>query len=185
MRWSEIFVKPLRSWLLFFHRPPFPGRSKRVKIKDNRMLPEISVRTAAMADLDAILAIERASFGRYAYDRNLFADFTHTCGDLFLVAEAGHAIRGYSVTRICDSARAELVSIAVDPEHQRQGIAGALVSRTLRRLRRLGLRRITLTVKISNQGARSFYEKLGFRKLRRAPRYYEDGSDGLCFVKLL
>ena len=149
------------------------------------MSPRISVRPVQIADLDRVLAIERACFGKYAYDRKLFAEYTRTCGDLFLVAEEGVKVIGYGITRIWDSARAELVSIAVDPAAQRHGAAAALMARTLRRLRRLGLERLTLTVKVSNLPARAFYEKLGFRKVRRAPRYYEDGSDGLRFVKLL
>ena len=50
---------------------------------------------------------------------------------------------------------------------------------TLRRLRLRRVARLTLTVKITNLRARHFYEKYGFRKLRRAPAYYEDGADGI------
>ena len=147
------------------------------------MPSKYSVRLVEMADLDHILAIERSCFGRYAYDRKLFAEYTHTCGGLFTVAEEGGKVIGYSITRIWDSSRAELVSIAVDPAAQRHGAAAALMVHTLRRLRRLGLKRFTLTVKVSNLPARSFYETFGFRKVRRAPGYYEDGSDGLRLAK--
>ena len=147
------------------------------------MATQISVRPVQMADLDRILEIERACFGRYAYDRKLFAEYTRACGDLFLVAEEGGRVNGYAITRIWGSTRAELVSIAVDPAARRHGAAAALMLKTLRRLRRLGLERLTLTVKVSNFPARAFYDKFGFRKVRRAPRYYEDGSDGLRFVK--
>jgi ribosomal protein S18 acetylase RimI-like enzyme len=44
------------------------------------------VRRARWRDLERILEIEKASFGRQAYDRKLFADYWRKCGELFLVA---------------------------------------------------------------------------------------------------
>jgi ribosomal protein S18 acetylase RimI-like enzyme len=38
-------------------------------------------------------------------------------------------------------------------------------------------------VKVTNQRARDFYAKYGFRKLRRVAGYYEDGADGLSLAK--
>jgi ribosomal-protein-alanine N-acetyltransferase len=56
---------------------------------------------------------------------------------------------------------------------------------TLRRLRRRGVARVVLMVKITNQPARRFYEKYGFRKVRLVRRYYEDSSDGVLMARLL
>ena len=54
---------------------------------------------------------------------------------------------------------------------------------TLRRLRRRGVTRLRLMVKVTNRRALAFYEKYGFRKIRRVARYYEDGADGLSLSK--
>jgi ribosomal protein S18 acetylase RimI-like enzyme len=54
---------------------------------------------------------------------------------------------------------------------------------SLRRLRRRGVARLALMVKVANQRARDFYAKYGFRRLRRAAGYYEDGADGLSLAK--
>lgn len=148
------------------------------------MLRRFSVRPVRTADLDAILAIERASFGRDAYDRNLFAEFARNCGGTFLVAIKGSRVAGYSITGIRLN-RAELVSIAVHPKERNRGVASALVDSSLRRLRRRRVTRFTLMVKVTNRPAMAFYEKYGFRKSRRVHRYYEDGSDGFRYVKLL
>jgi ribosomal protein S18 acetylase RimI-like enzyme len=53
------------------------------------MTKHFTVRLLRLADLDRILEIEHASFGKDAYDRNLFAHFFDNCGDLFLVATRG------------------------------------------------------------------------------------------------
>jgi ribosomal-protein-alanine acetyltransferase len=137
-----------------------------------------------MADMEGILAVERASFGKDAYDRNLFAELARKCGGLFLVANKGSKVLGYSTTCI-RGPRAELVSIAVHPRHRGRGAASALMDSTLRRLRRRQIERFVLMVKVSNLQALAFYEKYGFRRYRRAPSYYEDGADGLLCVKVL
>ena len=53
------------------------------------MSTPLTIRLFRLSDLDRILDIEQASFGEDAYDRNLFANFYHKCGDLFLVAARG------------------------------------------------------------------------------------------------
>ena len=141
-----------------------------------------SIRLLRLSDLDRILEIERASFGKDAYDRNLFAGFYHKCGDLFLLAERRSKVLGYIVTCISGD-RAELVSIAVDPAERGKGAGAALLESTLRRLRRRSVGRFGLMVRVTNVPARAFYEKYGFRKLRTVRSYYEDGEDGLLMTK--
>jgi ribosomal-protein-alanine N-acetyltransferase len=128
--------------------------------------------------MDRLEEIEKASFGRDAYDRNLLADFFHKCGDLFLAAVWRNVVRGYVVTCVRGD-RAEVVSLAVDPPARGRGVASALLESTLRRLRRRGVERIVLMVRVANAPARTLYEKHGFHKVRLVRGYYEDGSDGV------
>lgn len=144
------------------------------------MIQPYSVRRARTADLPAILAIERASFGKWAWDRKLFAEYTHTCGDLFLVSLEGSKVVGYEIARLARGA-ASLESIAVAPAARGKGAADALLRSLLRRLRRRQVPRLALMVKINNRRAIAFYERYGFRRIRRVPHYYEDGRDGLLF----
>jgi len=152
------------------------------------MTRAFSIRLLRLSDLDGILQIEHASFKKDAYDRNLFAEFHHKCGELFLVAVAGQNICGYSIACIggrTASSRAELVSIAVDPKLRGKGIASALMDSTLRRLRRRGVVRLLLMVKVTNKTAIRFYEGYGFHKGRIVRGYYEDGADGWRMAKSL
>ena len=150
------------------------------------MTTPFSIRLLRLSDLDCILAIESASFGADAYDRNLFADFYHKCGELFLVAVRGRNVCGYMLTCTggrSPTGRAELVSVAVDPRRRGKGIASALMDSTLRRLRRRGVVRLRLTVKVTNEAAIRLYEGYGFQKSRIVRGYYEDGADGWRMVK--
>jgi ribosomal-protein-alanine N-acetyltransferase len=141
-----------------------------------------SVRRLRPADLDRIMEIECASFGADAYDRNLFAQFLDTCGDLFLAVERSGEVRGYLIA--CRRGRrAEVASVAVDPACRGQGAASALMESALRRLRLRRVARLVLMVKVTNHRARAFYEKYAFQKVRRVRRYYEDGSDGWLMAR--
>ena len=150
------------------------------------MTKRYSVRKLRPSDMDRILEIEHASFGKDAYDRNLFAEFFHNCGDLFLVSETARGVCGYMLTctrgRESDT-RAELVSVAVDPAHRGRGAATALMDSTLRRLRLRGVARLSLMVRVTNRQALAFYEKYGFHKVRIVRGYYEDKADGFLMAK--
>lgn len=146
------------------------------------MSTRFTVRLFRPTDMDRLLQIERASFGAEAYDRKLFAEFHHICGELFLVVVSRRRVCGYIITAVRGRMapdRAEIVSVAVEPQFRGQGAASSLMRSTLRRLRLRGVTGLSLMVRESNQTARRFYERYGFRKLRRVRGYYQDGEDGI------
>ena len=156
------------------------------------MLKRYAIRRAKSADIDRILEIELASFGREAYDRKLFAEYHRKCGELFLLAQGartadgGRIIDGYSIACMCErrgNRVASLESIAVAPNARGKGAASSLLKSTIRRLKLRGVGRLTLMVRSSNGDAMRLYERCGFAAVRRAPGYYEDGEDGLLMRK--
>ncbi len=147
------------------------------------MSSEFTIRRFRLSDMDRILEIEQAIFPRDAYDRNLFAEYFHTCGELFLVLLRRGDICGYMLT--CIRPRPEIVSIAVQPAERRKGAAFLLLKSTIRRLRRRQVDRLNLMVRVRNHAARKFYVKYGFVKVRVVRQYYEDGTDGFLMSKNL
>ena len=160
------------------------------------MRAQYKIRRALPRDLEKILEIECASFGREAYDRKLFAYYLDRCEGLFLVARrpsprGGKAkprgkLCGYLIACLRGNrigASAELVSIAVEPEARGRGAASALLESALRRLARRGAGRLNLVVRATNDPARAFYEKYGFRRVRMVAGYYEDGGDGIAMAR--
>jgi ribosomal-protein-alanine N-acetyltransferase len=141
-------------------------------------MPSLRVRRFRLADLDRLMEIERASFPKVAYPRDLFLELYEDCGSLFFVALLGGTITGYSVT--CTRLpRAELVSIAVDPLHRRMGVARKLLAHTLARLRSAGAATFSLMVRARNRKAIALYRGLGFRRTARVAGYYENREDGV------
>jgi ribosomal-protein-alanine N-acetyltransferase len=142
------------------------------------MATQYTIRRFKPADMDRVLEIERASFGKDAYDRKLFAEYQRKCGGLFLLAEGVRTVDGYSIA--CISGKySNLESLAVHPHARGNGAASSLLKSTIRRLKLQGVGRITLMVRRSNAVALQFYERRGFAAVRRAPGYYEDGEEGL------
>jgi ribosomal-protein-alanine N-acetyltransferase len=146
----------------------------------------LRVRRFRSRDIDGVMAVERASFGRDAWPRDLLLEYTVSCPELFLVAETEGVgegeIAGYAAGLI-RGARAELASIAVHPDYRRAGAGKTLLVSTLRRLRARKVGRLHLMVKVTNRAALRFYQSFGFRTLRRMPRYYEDGRDGFLMTR--
>lgn len=134
--------------------------------------------------LPRILEIERAAFAQEPYTRAIFRGLYAECGELFLVAKLVRRVAGYIAT-CAEDGRAEIISVAVDPEHRRKGIAAALLEHTLKRLRASSVRSVELMVRVDNEAAIRFYRRFGFRRVQEVPGYYENGRAGLRMRRAL
>lgn len=83
----------------------------------------------------------------------------------------------FGITPVDDVAH--LFKILIDPVHRHQGNAVLFWSAIVHALKIKKLSRIYLEVEASNQRAILFYEKAGFKLLRRNKGYYSNGEDAL------
>ena len=101
-----------------------------------------------------------------------------------LVREAGDAVTGYAVySVIADTA--ELLRIAVDPEHRGQGIASSIMEEMLGKLDDSSADRIMLEVRSKNEGAIALYEKFGFKNIAKRKNYYSNPVDDALIYELM
>lgn len=77
---------------------------------------------------------------------------------------------------------AHIISLAVHPAHQRQGLGRKILLELLNQARDLGCAWATLEVKGSNQAAIHLYESVGFQKLGERKGYY-NGEDAWVYWK--
>ena len=129
----------------------------------------MELRPATSADLDAVLALDRARspvFARCAsYAAQLIAPH------LLLVATSDGILRGFaSWSTVLDEAT--LANIAVDPQCSRGGLGRHLIVRSRTMLAARGVRRLLLEVRESNVAARRLYEVSGFIVDGRREAYY-------------
>ena len=117
---------------------------------------------SALAEIDAILAVERASFTNPWTREMYLAELDHQGVAFFYVArDAGRRIVGFcSFWRVVDELH--INNLAVLPECRRLGVASALLARVLEVGASMGSRRATLEVRHSNDAARRLYGGFGF-----------------------
>jgi len=78
----------------------------------------------------------------------------------------------------------QLQGLAVDPALKRRGIASELVHRAEEFVQAEGGRGLYVDTPVTNETGRSFYEALGYRQACLMPEYYDEGLDGVTYLKL-
>jgi ribosomal-protein-alanine N-acetyltransferase len=135
----------------------------------------IEIRILEVSDLSAIEAIERKAYPT-PWSRSMFASELAKPTSICLGAFEGNDLVGYVInSRYVDAWH--VMNVAVDPEHQRRGVATALLVQLFEVTRDDERRGYTLEVRVSNEDAIRLYEKLGFesRGIRRG--YYTDNRE--------
>jgi len=101
-----------------------------------------------------------------------------------LVASVGGVITGFAVMKFCDE-DAHLQLLAVQPASRRAGTGRTMVEWLEKSCRTAGIRHVRLEVRVSNQPARAFYERLGYRFVSQIEGYYEQREAAVVMVKSL
>ena len=101
---------------------------------------------------------------------------------LWLVAQENGVVLGYVGSQsVMDEA--DMMNIAVHPEHRRKGIAHELVSGLVAALTKKEVRSLTLEVRASNEPAKALYETLGFTQVGRRPNYYRNPKEDALILR--
>jgi ribosomal-protein-alanine N-acetyltransferase len=135
----------------------------------------LEIRALDAGDLDAIELIEQRAYPT-PWSRSMFASELAKPTSICLGAFEGDELVGYVInSRYVDAWH--VMNVAVDPDHQRRGVASRLLERLFELTRDDERRGYTLEVRVSNEGAIDLYERLGFepRGIRRG--YYTDNRE--------
>ena len=144
-----------------------------------------SIEPLSVADLDEVLAIERASFptpwsrGAFLYElkQNPVARCWVARG-----SESAPRVVGY----LClweIPPEIHITNLAVHGLWRRQGIARLLLGAVLEDARRRHLTLAVLEVRPTNTEARSLYEDFGFKVIGRRKGYYFDTGEDALLMK--
>lgn len=139
------------------------------------MLP-VEIDFCSPADVDAVWAVEEASFWppwpRAVIERDLAGESDY----LYLCARAGGRALGFAVLQK-RGPWAELANIAVLPLYRKRGVASQLLAAAGEIASEIGCRAMSLRVRVSNTGAAALYRLFGFSPAGREREYYADGED--------
>ncbi len=146
----------------------------------------LAIREADDADLDALVALEEACFSnpwpRAAFEQELRTPFARLwCAD---DPRTGELVAFADFWLVEDELH--LLSIAVDPDRRRRGLARWLLDRVEECGIEEGAAMGLLEVRAGNGAAQALYRGRGYRQVGIRRRYYSDnGEDALVLMKFL
>jgi [ribosomal protein S18]-alanine N-acetyltransferase len=147
---------------------------------------EIVIRAMARADIDRVIEIAQGLLHAPRWTREAYeaaVDATKEPRRIALVAEAPNKIvAGFTVSLLIGP-DAELETIAVATERQRQGIGQALIHALLEAVRRQRVTKVLLEVRNSNSAAQHLYRSNGFSDAGRRSGYYSDPKEDAVLME--
>jgi ribosomal-protein-alanine N-acetyltransferase len=143
-------------------------------------------RTLESDDLDAVAALEAASFTnpwtREMLDRELRQS---NVARVYVLRAAGHRVAAFCACWVVHD-ELHINTIAVHADLRRQGLATALMRSLLDEVAREGVARAYLEVRQSNLPAQRLYESLGFALAGVRRQYYSHPvEDALVLTRFL
>lgn len=142
------------------------------------------VRRATGDDLDALVALEQATFSLDRMSERQWRRHLDSASAEVLVAVRERRLLGAAVVfyrRGGDIAR--LYSIAVAASERGAGTGALLLAAVERAARQRGCKRLRLEVRADNTAAQRLYERAGYRLFGLHRAYYEDGTDAQRYEK--
>jgi ribosomal-protein-alanine N-acetyltransferase len=141
----------------------------------------VTIRSAVLDDLPALLAIEREAASAAHWTREQYERLVES-GAVLAAEEAGK-ISGF----VCAKAVAgtwEIENVVVAKNSRRRGIGDGLLNELLRRGRKEGTSAVWLEVRESNLPAIRLYQKHGFCETGRRRGYYSEPVEDAVLYEL-
>ena len=127
-----------------------------------------------------VAALEKQCFSD-PWSENSVASELENPLSLWLSVEEDGAVCGYVGSQtVLDET--DMMNIAVHPDCRRKGIAAALITELVSRLKARGSRVLRLEVRESNFSAIALYEALGFTQLGLRKNYYRNPKENALIL---
>ena len=127
-----------------------------------------------------VAALEKQCFSD-PWSENSVASELENPLSLWLIAEEDGAVCGYVGSQtVLDET--DMMNIAVHPDCRRKGIAAALITELVSRLKARGSRILRLEVRESNLPAIALYKAMGFTQLGLRKNYYRNPKENALIL---
>lgn len=145
----------------------------------------MTIRRATPADLDAIMALERASFPSDAWSDAMMREELRSPHGYYLVDVLAERTVGYAGLRAAAGARdADVQTITIADAMRGRGRGRALLGALLEEAARRDVREVFLEVRADNPVAQALYASEGFLEIARRPHYYQPDDIDAVVMKL-
>jgi ribosomal-protein-alanine N-acetyltransferase len=147
------------------------------------MLPTLHVRPMTEDDLDAVLAIEKASYSTPWSCEHFRNEMAARYSWPFVAVEENCVIGYVCVMSLFEEA--QILNVAVSPSRRGRGVARMLLKQAFSLALEKGAELMSLEVRASNSAAIALYEQLGFKQVGIRARYYDSVEDAILMDKII
>ena len=131
--------------------------------------------------IDGLLKVEKecfnSGFALETFNKELKNPLAY-----YVVAVDGETVVGYcGIWNVCGEA--EIIDVGVLSEYRKRGIGKGLLEAVFQYMREKGIGVLSLEAREDNTPALRLYEKLGFEKVGRRKKYYDNKVDAILYTK--
>ena len=147
-------------------------------------LPETTLREMTWRDIEALAALEVALFADDAWSqRSWWAELAGRPRRFYVVAEQSGTVVGYAGVD-CAGEVADVMTIAVAPAAQGQGLGAVLLHWLIAEAQRAGAQHLMLEVRADNRVAQRLYSATGFATVSVRRKYYQPGDVDALIMRM-
>ena len=144
-------------------------------------MAEIEIGLMTLDDVDAVAAIEAATFKTPWSKESFYREVTdNACARYIVLREDGVAVAYAGVWFVLDEGH--ITNIAVREDRRGMGYGERVTRAMIQLAADSGMSWMTLEVRRSNEAAKRLYHKLGFIDVGYRKRYYENTEDALIMA---
>jgi ribosomal-protein-alanine N-acetyltransferase len=146
---------------------------------------EVELRLASPRDAPRLAAMSRdlVELGLgWSWIPSRIARHVRALESVVLVAQDGASVVAFAIMRF-EIEDAHLDLLAVKPAYRRAGIGRKLIAWLEESALVAGISVIYLEVRAGNEVAQTFYEKLGYRRIKRVSGYYGGRESAICMAR--
>lgn len=141
------------------------------------------IRDWKFEDNKKIAQLEKVCF-EFPWSYDMVCETTQVDNFCGMVAEQNGEVIGYAGAIYCLD-QADIALVATDPAFRRKGVAQTVINRLIEALLQKGVTVVYLEVRVSNDGAKALYEKLGFIAVGKRKNYYKNSEDAIVMAKVI
>ena len=130
---------------------------------------------------EKVAELEKVCFSNPWSINSIFSEIDNPLS-LWLVAVEGEEVIGYVGSQSV-LGWADMMNLAVSPDHRRKGVGKELVLELIRQLQEENVTCLTLEVRVSNTPANELYHHLGFTEVGRRKNYYHNPKEDALILR--
>lgn len=134
------------------------------------------------AHIEQVHALYTANFSERWSKKSLTEELNNDQAITLVALDGEHVTAFLNARHVLDEG--DINNIAVEPACRQRGLGTLLMQALFARARQAHIRSYTLEVRVSNQTAVAFYERLGFQQVGRRKQYYTNPAEDALLYRI-